>query len=322
MTNQLLTAAILGCIYGIMVLGVYISFKILKIPDLTVDGTIILGMSTGAVCVRAGHPVLAIFAGMLAGMLAGLVTALLQTKLRITPILAGILTMTGLYSICLQLQGTSPNVSLLGSNTIFSLFVDTMPQLDKNSAKLLLTIFIVVILLILMICFFKTRLGLYIRATGDNEEMIQATSISENRMKTIALMMSNGLVGIAGVIYGQYMGYADVTAGSGTVVSGFASVIIGEAIVFFFLSMIGIFSRRAKNLKSSLTVGFIAAVLGSVGYRIIIALAINANILPSHFLKFVTMLIIILALAIGPVKDCLLTHSNKAKRTRISASKR
>ena len=322
MTNQLLTAAILGCIYGIMVLGVYISFRILKIPDLTVDGTIILGMSTGAVCVRAGHPILALFAGLLAGMLAGLVTALLQTKLKITPILAGILTMTGLYSVCLQLQGTSPNVSLLGTNTIFSMFIERMPGLDKNTARLLLTILIAAVLLAVVIWFFKTRLGLYIRATGDNEEMIQATSISENMMKTIALMMANGLVGVAGVVYGQYMGYADVTAGSGTVVSGFASVIIGEAVIFFVIAIIGNFAPRIKNLKSSLTVGFIAAILGSVAYRIIVALAINANILPSHFLKFVTMLIIILALAVGPVKNLLLVHSNKVKRTRSNSSRR
>lgn len=187
MTNQILGACILGLIYGIMVLGVYISFRILKVPDLTVDGSIVLGMSTGTVFVKMGHPLGAILAGLLAGMLAGMVTAFLQIRVKISPILAGILTMTGLYSVCLQLQGGSPNISLLGDRTIFSVFLEAHGDMNKNIARMIVALIAAVIMLALTILFFKTRLGLCIRTTGDNEEMIRATSISETKMKTIAL---------------------------------------------------------------------------------------------------------------------------------------
>lgn len=314
MTNQIIGACILGLIYGIMVLGVYISFRILKIPDLTVDGSIVLGMSTGTVFVKMGHPAGALLAGMIAGMLAGIVTALLQTKAKISPILAGILTMTGLYSVCLQLQNGSPNISLLGDDTIFSLFIAWQNGMDKNTARLITAAILTAAMLILMILFFKTRLGLYIRTTGDNEEMIQATSINENLMKTAALALANGLVGLSGAIYSQYMGYTDVTAGSGTVVSGFASVIIGEAVISFLILISARFSPKTVNLKNNLAVGFIAAVLGSVAYRVIVAVAINANILPSHFLKLVTVLIIVLALAVGPAKEAVTESISKMRR--------
>lgn len=301
MTNQILGACILGLIYGIMVLGVYISFRILKVPDLTVDGSIVLGMSTGTVFVKMGHPLGAILAGLLAGMLAGMVTAFLQIRVKISPILAGILTMTGLYSVCLQLQGGSPNISLLGDRTIFSVFLEAHGDMNKNIARMIVALIAAVIMLALTILFFKTRLGLCIRTTGDNEEMIRATSISETKMKTIA----NGLVGMSGAVYSQYMGYTDVTAGSGTVVSGFASVIIGEAVLSFVIFVGSKAAPKMRNLKSSITAGFVAAVIGSVAYRVIVALAINANILPSHFLKLVTVLIITLALAVGRPRKLL-----------------
>ena len=137
MTNQILGACILGLIYGIMVLGVYISFRILKVPDLTVDGSIVLGMSTGTVFVKMGHPLGAI--------------------------LAGILTMTGLYSVCLQLQGGSPNISLLGDRTIFSVFLEAHGDMNKNIARMIVALIAAVIMLALTILFFKTRLGLCIR---------------------------------------------------------------------------------------------------------------------------------------------------------------
>lgn len=315
MTNQILGACILGLIYGIMVLGVYISFRILKVPDLTVDGSIVLGMSTGTVFVKMGHPLGAILAGLLAGMLAGMVTAFLQIRVKISPILAGILTMTGLYSVCLQLQGGSPNISLLGDRTIFSVFLEAHGDMNKNIARMIVALIAAVIMLALTILFFKTRLGLCIRTTGDNEEMIRATSISETKMKTIA----NGLVGMSGAVYSQYMGYTDVTAGSGTVVSGFASVIIGEAVLSFVIFVGSKAAPKMRNLKSSITAGFVAAVIGSVAYRVIVALAINANILPSHFLKLVTVLIITLALAVGPAKEAFVSYTNKVKRGKGNA---
>lgn len=319
MTNQIMGAVILGLIYGQMVLGVYISFRILKIPDLTVDGSIVLGMSSCAMLTKAGHPVLAFLIAILAGLAAGAFTGFLQTKVKIPAILSGILTMTGLYSINLQIQAGSPNVSLLGSVTIFQAAIDRLPNLDKNITRILVTAVIVLILLALVIWFFKTRLGLYIRTTGDNEDMVRASSINADRMKVIALSIANGLVALSGAVYSHYMGYADVTAGSGTVVSGFASVIIGEAVVGFFLMLAGFVYKDAKNKKNSVAAGFIAAVIGSISYRVIVALAINTNILPSHFLRLITVVIIIIALAVGPTRDWLLAASNKKRREKENA---
>lgn len=319
MTNQIMGAVILGLIYGQMVLGVYISFRILKIPDLTVDGSIVLGMSTCAMITKAGHPFLALPAAAAVGVAAGAFTGLLQTKVKIPSILAGILTMTGLYSINLHIQGGSPNVSLLGSDTIFQLAIDRFPETDKNVTRIVVSAVMIVLLLLLVIWFFKTRLGLFIRTTGDNEDMVRASSIHADRMKLIALSFSNGLVGLSGAVYSHYMGYADVTAGSGTVVSGFASVIIGEAVIGFLLMAAGLFSKEIKNMKGSVTTGFVAAVVGSVSYRVIVALAINTNILPSHFLKLITVAIIIIALAIGPARDWIVAASNRRRREKENA---
>lgn len=319
MTNQILGAVILGLIYGQMVLGVYITFRILKIPDLTVDGSVVLGMSTCAMITRAGHPFLALLAAAAAGMAAGLFTGILQTKVKIPSILAGILTMTGLYSINLQIQAGSPNVSLLGCDTVFQIFIDRMPGLDKNIVRIIVSGVITVLLLLFIIWFFKTRLGLYIRTTGDNEDMVRASSINADMMKLAALAISNGAVALSGAVYSHYMGYADVTAGSGTVVSGFASVIIGDAVVGCVLMILGTVFKEMKNKKGSVTTGLIAAVIGSVSYRVIVALAINTNILPSHFLKLVTVVIIIIALAVGPARDWLVASSNRRRREKENA---
>lgn len=319
MTNQILGAVILGLIYGQMVLGVYITFRILKMPDLTVDGSIVLGMSTCAMITKAGHPFLALLAAAAAGMVAGIFTGILQTKVKIPSILAGILTMTGLYSINLHIQGVSPNVSLLGCETVFLKFINLVPEWDKNIVRICVSGIIIVFLLLLVICFFKTRLGLYIRTTGDNEEMVRASSLNVDAMKLVALALSNGLVALSGAVYSHYMGYADVTAGSGTVVSGFASVIIGEALVGFVIMILGVPFKGLRNRRNSVTTGLIAAVAGSVAYRVIVALAINTNILPSHFLKLVTVAIIIIALAIGPAKDWLVSASNRRRREKENA---
>ena len=319
MTNQIMGAIILGLIYGQMVLGVYISFRILKIPDLTVDGSIVLGMSTCAMITKAGHPFLAFVMAIIAGIAAGAFTGLLQTKVKIPAILSGILTMTGLYSINLHIQAGSPNVSLLGSPTIFQMVIDRMPDVDKNVTRILVTGVIVILLLVLVIWFFKTRLGLYIRTTGDNEDMVRASSINADRMKVIALSFANGLVALSGAVYSHYMGYADVTAGSGTVVSGFASVIIGEAVIGCIFMIVGLFYRDIKDKKGSVATGFIAAVIGSISYRVIVALAINTNLLPSHFLRLITVAIIIIALAVGPTRDWMLAASNRRRREKENA---
>lgn len=304
MTNQLLGAVELGLVYGLMVLGVFITFRILKIPDLTVDGSITLGMAVSAMLTNAGHPILAILIALAAGALAGSCTAFFQTKVKIPSILAGIMTMSALYSINLLIMNNgTPNISILGSDTVFSLFQD-MTGLSKHAALIIVGLLICGIVVALVEFFFTTHTGLCICATGDNEEMVRATSVSTTKMKWIALALANGCVAISGAVYTQYMGYADVTAGSGTIVIGFASVIIGETLC----------------VKRSLPIGFISAIVGSVAYRLIIAVAIKTNLFPTYFLKLISVLIIAVALAVGPVKAAMVERRNKTRRERENAA--
>ncbi|MDO5425440.1 MAG: ABC transporter permease [Eubacteriales bacterium] len=302
MTNQLLGATELGLVYGLMVLGVFITFRILKIPDLTVDGSVVLGMSVTAMISNLGHPFLALFAAVLAGMAAGTVTGFLQTKVKVPPILAGILTMSGLYSINLLIMKGSPNVSLLGTDTVFSLFIGAT-GVSKHTGNIIVGFLICALVVVIIEFFFRTHLGLCIRATGDNEEMVRATSIDTDRMKWIALAIANGCVGLSGGLAAQYLRYSDVTSGSGTIVIGFAAVIIGEAVC----------GRR------NITVGFISTIVGSVLYRVFIALAINTDFLPNYFLKFITVMIITIALAVSPVKEAITARKNKARRLKENA---
>lgn len=304
MTNQLLGAVELGLVYGLMVLGVFITFRILKIPDLTVDGSITLGMAVSAMLTNAGHPILAILIALAAGALAGSCTAFFQTKVKIPSILAGIMTMSALYSINLLIMNNgTPNISILGSDTVFSLFQD-MTGLPKHAALIIVGLIICGIVVALVEFFFTTHTGLCICATGDNEEMVRATSVSTTKMKWLALALANGCVAISGAVYTQYMGYADVTAGSGTIVIGFASVIIGETLC----------------VKRSLPIGFISAIVGSVAYRLIIAVAIKTNLFPTYFLKLISVLIIAVALAVGPVKAAMVERRNKTRRERENAA--
>ena len=291
-------ATTLGLIYGLMALGLFISYRILDVADLTVDSSFTLGAATSAVFTINGKPLLGVFMAIVAGMCAGLVTAFLQTKLKINPILAGILTMTGLYSINLLIMNNgTPNISILGADTVFSLF-RAATGLPKHISMILVGLVVCCVIVLLVEFFFTTHTGLCICATGDNEEMVRATSVSTTKMKWIALAMANACVALSGAVYTQYMGYADVTAGSGTIVVGFASVIIGETLC----------------VKRNLKVGFISAIVGSVAYRIIIAIAIKTNLFPTYFLKFVSVLIIAVALSVGPVKAALAEHRNKVRR--------
>lgn len=306
MTNQILGAVELGLVYGLMVLGVYITFRILKIPDLTVDGSITLGMAISAMLINSSlpfAPLLALLAALLAGALAGSVTAFFQTKVQIPPILAGIMTMSGLYSINLLIMNNgTPNISILGSPTLFSQF-QQLTGVSKHTAMITVSLLICLVIVALVEFFFTTHTGLCICATGDNEDMVRATSVSTTKMKWLALALANACVAASGAVYTQYMGYADVTAGSGTIVVGFASVIIGETLC----------------VKRNLAVGFVSAIVGSVAYRIIIAIAIKTNLFPTYFLKFVSVLIIAVALAVGPAKAAWFEYRNKARRVRENA---
>ena len=300
MNNQILGAIELGLVYGLMVLGVFITFRILQIPDLTVDGSITLGMAVCAVLVNAGHPFLALIVALAAGALAGCCTAFLQTRVKIPSILAGIMTMSGLYSINLLIMDNGkPNISILGSPTVFSLF-QSATGLSKHASRIAVGVLLCAIVLIAVEFFFTTHAGLCVRATGDNEDMVRATSISTVKMKWIALAMANACVALSGAIYTQYIGSADVTAGSGTIVIGFASVIIGEALCL----------HRPMKVK------LVSTVVGSVLYRIIIAVAIKTNLFPTYFLKFVSVFIIGIALSIAPFTGWLQDQKNKKRRMR------
>ena len=266
-----------GMIYALLAFGIYISFRILSVPDLTTEGSFVFGLAVSAMCTNAGHPILAIPAAMLAGASAGLITGLMQTKLRIHPILAGIISMS-LYSINLLVQGNAVNVTLLRVNTIFKI----IPFLNRNQAKTAVPIFFALVSCALLILFFHTHIGMCIRAVGDNESMVRASSINTDRCKILAFCVSNAFIALSGAVLAQFQGYSDISSGTGTLVIGLASVIIGEAI----------FGQR------SVTLGFIASMAGSVVYRLILTYAMKYSPLDVFMLKLVSAVIVALALSI------------------------
>ncbi len=281
----------LGLLYGILALGIYISFRILSIPDLTTEGSFAFGLSVSAAVTAAGHPLLALPASLLAGACAGAVTGILQTRYRIHPILSGIITMSGLYSINLMVLGGAPNLSLVRTSTIFKI----VPFLSKNDAMTVLPIFFAILCTAAIILFYHTHLGMCIRAVGDNEEMVRASSINVDACKVLAFSISNALIALSGAIIAQYQGYADISSSTGILVVGLASVIIGEAV----------FGRRG------ITLGFISAIVGSLVYRYIIALATRYSPLDAYMLRLVSAVIVGITLAMPAVKSNLAAARQK-----------
>lgn len=285
----------LGLIYGLLAIGIYIVFRIMNIPDLTAEGSFTLGLAVSAVCAASGHPASGLLLGMLAGALAGVVTGLLQTKLMIHPVLSGILTMSGLYSINIMILGESSNLSLINGTTIFKSAYKLLDGVSKDIVKIIIPAAFVVVFCIVLILFFKTRLGLCIRATGDNEDMVRASSINADAVKVIALAVANACIAMAGGLLAQYQGYADINSGVGILVVGLASVIIGE-----------VFGGR-----KSVTAGIICSVIGAVIYRFIIAFAIKSNFFPAYMLKFVSAVIVAAALSIPAIQNYIGIHKIK-----------
>ena len=290
----------LGLIYGMLAVGVYIAFRVLGIPDLSAEGTFTFGLAVSAALTVAGHPLLGVLLGFLAGCLGGAVTGVLQTKLQIHPILAGILTMSGLYSVNLAVMGSSSNLSLVGLDTLFRMSFDLFSSMDKEIVKLLLPALFCLVLVVLLALFFKTHEGLCIRATGDNEEMVRASSINVDVIKILALSISNGCIGLSGAVLAQYQGFADISSGIGIVAVGLASAIIGE----------GLFGRRG------VTWGLSATVAGSVIYRLMIALALKTNLFPAYFLKIVSAVIVAAALSVPAFKRMLIRRKIKREGLR------
>ena len=272
----ILSALELGCIYALVALALYLSYRTLNIADMTTDGAFTLGCAVSATLAVAGHPILAIPAAMIAGALAGFVTAFLQTKMKIPSILAGIITNTGLYTVNLAVMGFSSNVNMLKSATVFTL----VKPLLGAFYRLIPGALIAAVAALLLIAFLRTRLGLSIRATGDNPDMVRASSINTAFTVTVGLCVANALTALSGAVLAQYQRTADINLGTGMVIIGLASLIIGDTL----------------TPKGRVHTKILGALAGSVIYRFIIAIALRLD-LPSECLKLISAVIV--ALAIG-----------------------
>ena len=266
----------LGFIYALVALALFLSFRILNIADMTTDGAFTLGCAVSATVALAGHPYLALPAAMGAGACAGIITATLQTEWGVPSILAGIITNTGLYTVNLAVMGFSSNVNMLKATTIFSAF---------PSMKLIPAVVITVFTAALLVIFLNTRLGLSIRATGDNPDMVRASSINTGLTVTIGLALSNSITALSGAVLAQYQKTADINLGTGMVIIGLASLIIGETV----------FRGRKIWVK------VLSAVAGCIIYRFIIAIALRLD-LPSECLKLVSAIIVAVAIALPTIK--------------------
>ena len=277
----IMSALELGCIYALVALALFLSYRVLNIADMTTDGAFTLGCAVSATVAVAGHPLLALPAAMIAGAMAGSITALLQTKMRIPSILAGIITNTGLYTVNLAVMGFSSNVNMLKTETLFSML---KPYLG-GFYKLIPVAILAMLVTALLVLFLKTRLGLSIRATGDNADMVRASSINTGFTITIGLCIANSLTALSGAVLAQYQKTADINLGTGMVIIGLASLIIGDTL----------------TPKGKLWLKALGAVAGSVVYRFIIALALRLD-LPSECLKLISAVIVALAIGLPAAK--------------------
>lgn len=278
--GALLGSLELGMIYAVLALGVFLSFRTLNMPDLTVDGSIVTGMAISAViCAGGGHPLLALLGAFAGGCLAGLLTGLLHTRLKIQAILAGILVMMASYSVNLRIMGKTPNIPLTKSETIYKIADRLLPP---QYAGIVLNLVLLAVIIAVLYLFLQTRLGFVFRATGDNEDMVKACGVSCDSMKLLGLALSNGLVGLAGGMLAQNQAFADINSGVGMMVIGLASVILGEVIF------------GTKTLLRRL----IAAALGAVVYRILMAQALYLG-METTDMKLVSAAIVAVALSLG-----------------------
>ena len=277
-TAVIMSALELGCIYALVALALFLSFRILNIADMTTDGAFTLGCAVSATIAVAGHPLLALPAAMAAGACAGFITAFLQTKLKIPSILAGIITNTGLYTVNLAVMGFSSNVSMVKADTMFSLVKPYLGSFYKLIPAAVLTVAVGILLTL----FLKTR------ATGDNPDMVRASSINTAFTVTVGLCLSNAMTALSGAVLAQYQKTADINLGTGMVIIGLASLIIGETLM-----------PRGKTWMKAL-----GAILGSILYRFIIAIALRLD-LPSECLKLISAVIVALAIGLPAIKSAV-----------------
>ncbi|MDO4311954.1 MAG: ABC transporter permease [Eubacteriales bacterium] len=281
----------LGFIYSLVALALFISFTILNIADLSTDGCFTLGCAVCATLTIAGHPVLGLAAAMGAGVLSGFVTAFLQTKMGIESILAGIIVNTGLYTINIAAMGFASNLNLFGCDSVFTWGKE---HIGGNWYTLLIVAVIVLVIGFAISLFLNTRLGLSIRATGDNPDMVRASSINTKLMITIGLCVSNSLTGLSGGLLAQYQKSCDINLGTGMVTIALASLIIGE-------TLIG---------KGSMLRRILGVILGSCLYRFIVAVALRFNV-PPECLKLVSSIIVAVAIGLPYLKKQFHLYQNK-----------
>ena len=295
---MLLNALSQGLLWGVMAIGVFITFRILNYADLTAEGSFTLGAGVAARLIMTGvDPLTSTLIAIVAGMCAGIVTGFLHTVLRIPPLLSGILAMTGLYSINLRIMG-SPNIPLLrGTDTLITQIaalppvnrlITLMGITERLGAAIVLGVVVLIVVIVILRLFFNTELGYVLRATGDNEAMAKAQGVNTRRMKVLGLLISNGCIALSGALVFQFQGFADINMGIGVIVVALASVIIGEVIF---------------NDKNNHRV-FIAVVLGSVLYRFLIAIVLTLGINPHDFRLF-SALILATALSVPLIREKL-----------------
>lgn len=270
-----------GVLWGLMALGVYITYRILDIADLTVDGSFATGGAVCAVCVVNGvDPILALLLATIAGAVAGFVTGFLHTKCEIPAILAGILTQIGLYSINLRIMGRS-NTPLLKSETLFK-NISEMTGLSSTWTALIIGIIVSVVIVAILYWFFGTEIGSAIRATGNNEQMVRALGVNTSVTKILGLMIGNALISLSGALVTQSQGYADIKMGIGAIVIGLASIVIGEVI----FGQKGNFAFRLTSI-----------IVGSIIYRIIVAIVLQMG-MNTDDLKLLTAILVAIALSV------------------------
>lgn len=272
-----------GLLWSVLAVGVYLSYRFLNISDLTSEGSFTLG---AAVCasniVRGMDPLLSCILALIAGALAGLVTGVLHTKFKMPSLLAGILSMTGLYSINLRIMGKA-NIPLTQSVTLLTKLKNIFGLTRDRDGAIYLGLIVVVILIVLLVWFFNTEFGFSVVATGNNDKMIRANGVDSDKTIIAGLMLSNALIALSGSLVAQYNGYADVTMGIGAIVVGLASVIIGEVLFkdkYFAVCLIGV-------------------VVGSIIYRLIVTFVVNTNFISANDMKLFTAIVVAVAIIIA-----------------------
>ena len=292
-SNVVLTAISQGLLWAIMAIGVFITFRILDLADLTAEGAFPLGAATTTIMIIRGiNPILATLGGFVAGMFAGAVSGFMHTKMKIPALLTGIITLTGLYSVNLLVLG-SANVSLSGHNTLVTMVMDL--GLSKLNGVILLGLIFVSLVVFMLVVLLNTQVGLALRATGDNLAMGEANGIKVDRMKILGYMISNGLIALSGALLAQNNGYADMNMGTGTIVNGLAAIILAEVIVKYL--------PLGKRLWS--------IVVGAVLYRLVLVIILAMNV-DAQMLKLASAILLAVILYVPEVRQKLKIKPNKS----------